>query len=260
MRELVHGLTPYLRAPAWSRSLGRHSFSMSSADGTPQPLTAHEMRVERFPAGVFDQNTWLAWCPHSLDAVAIDPGAGAGDMLRKVNEDGLNLVAVLLTHAHADHVEGLAPVRDRHPEVPIHLHPADRPLYDWAVVQAAHLGVKLRPPPPPTHELAHGQSFRVGESSLEVRHAPGHSPGHVILVEEDARSFAIVADVVFSGSIGRTDLPVGDHAVLLRTIADEILTLPDATVLHTGHGLSTSVREERAHNPFLQGLCPSPGR
>lgn len=251
------------------------------------------MKVDCFTAGGFAQNTCLAWCGTTKEAIAVDPGAGARQLLRAVERRGLTLNAVVLTHAHLDHVEGIADVRDLYPLIPIHLHPLDRPLYDQVGRHAEMYGIRIRTPPTPTHELDHGQRVDVGRGSFEVRFSPGHSPGHVILVElapgerqrtpaetearTDAASsnwngrressarngrerVALVGDVVFAGSIGRTDLPGGNYATLLRSISDQVLTLADDTILYTGHGPPTTVAQERATNPFLQGLATAPRR
>jgi len=206
------------------------------------------MRVETFTAGPFAENGYLAFCD-SGEAVAVDPGAGAARMAAVLAERDADLVAILLTHAHLDHVEGVARLR-RFAEAPIHLHPLDRPLYDALPQQAAAFGVDVEPPPAPDRALAHGDTVRFGACGLEVRHAPGHAPGHVLLLAA-ADGLAFVGDVVFRGSIGRTDLPGGDFQVLMRSIREQVLTLPDETRLYTGHGPDTTVEHERTTNPFL---------
>jgi glyoxylase-like metal-dependent hydrolase (beta-lactamase superfamily II) len=143
-------------------------------------------------------------------------------------------------------------VREDFPEVPVWLHPADLGMYRALPQQAAAFGLTLQPEPEPDRELAHGQLFVFGESALEVRLAPGHSQGHVIFVAHEER-LALVGDVVFLGSIGRTDLPGGDFYTLMRSIREQVLSLPDDTVLHPGHGPATTVGDERTGNPFLVG-------
>lgn len=138
----------------------------------------------------------------------------------------------------------------RHTRAPVALHPADRPLYDRAADQAATFGVTIEAPPAPDRALAHGDRIEFGGCALEVRHAPGHSPGHVIFHAPECR-LAFVADVVFAGSIGRTDLPGGDYRRLMRSIREQVLTLPDDTRLFPGHGPETTVCRERVGNPFL---------
>jgi glyoxylase-like metal-dependent hydrolase (beta-lactamase superfamily II) len=132
---------------------------------------------------------------------------------------------------------------------PIHLHQADRPLYDRAAVQAAVFGLQAETPVPPQCELKDGDVLACGRFLFEVRHVPGHSPGHVAFVTP---GMALVGDVVFAGSIGRTDLPGGDMPTLLQSVRTRLLTLPDETVLYPGHGPETTVGRERAFNPFLR--------
>jgi hydroxyacylglutathione hydrolase len=144
-------------------------------------------------------------------------------------------------------VAGVARAR-RATGAPILLHPADEPLYRAAPTQAQLFGLEIEVPPPTDGPLQAGDRISVGECEMEVRHAPGHAPGHVILVADGA---AIVGDCVFAGSIGRTDLPGGDFQTLMASIRSQILSLPDETRLYPGHGAETTVGHERATNPFL---------
>lgn len=207
------------------------------------------MDVDTFTAGAFGQNSYLVTCDGEGTAVIIDPGAAAPAMLSAIRERELRVTAVLLTHSHLDHVEGVAAVLSEW-DVPLHLHPLDRPLYDHVPEQARRFGVMLDAPPPPDRELEHGQRLEVGDCEFQVRHAPGHAPGHVVFWEE-SRGVAFVGDVVFQGSIGRTDLPGGDFRQLMASIREQILTLPDETRLLAGHGPETTVGDERVGNPFL---------
>jgi hydroxyacylglutathione hydrolase len=210
---------------------------------------AGPLTIRTFTSSVFGQNAYLVRCDPGGEWVAIDPGGEAEAMAGALDSEGARLSAILLTHAHLDHLEGVAALAERCP-APIHLHPADRPLYDAASQQAAMFGHRLRTPPPPDAELSDGQTFRFGACPFEVRHAPGHSPGHVLFYSAAAGA-AFVGDVVFSGSIGRTDLPGGDARQLLESIRVRVLSLPDETVLHCGHGPATTVGRERSTNPFL---------
>ncbi|HEX9580599.1 MAG TPA: MBL fold metallo-hydrolase [Gemmatimonadales bacterium] len=199
--------------------------------------------------GTFAENCYIVSDPRTRSAVVVDPGEDAELFLRRVNTEGLMVRGIWLTHAHVDHVLGVRRVAQI-TGAPVHLHPADRPLYDRAADQAALFGLKAEAPPPPDAELADGDVVSCGTVSFEVRHVPGHSPGHVAFV---GPGVALVGDAVFAGSIGRTDLPGGDTDTLLHSIRTRLLTLPDDTVLYPGHGPETTVGRERASNPFLTG-------
>lgn len=208
------------------------------------------MQIRTFTGGGFGENAYLAVCESSGTCVAVDPGGGAPSLARAIESEGFDLQAILLTHAHLDHIEGISAVRAIAPEVPIHLHALDRGLYDGVQQQARLFGLDAEPQPEPTDELVAGQRFAFGRCAFDVRFTPGHAPGHVVFVS-DADGLALVGDVVFQGSIGRTDLPGGDFYTLMRSIREEILTLPDETVLYPGHGPATTVGHERVGNPFL---------
>lgn len=197
----------------------------------------------------FAENSYLCWHPSADRALAIDPGGEAEALADSLEQAGRSLAAILLTHAHLDHIEGVAALV-RRTGAPIYLHPGDRPLYDHVVQQALAFGLNVDPQPPVDRELSDGQRLQLAGLELQVRHAPGHSPGHVLLYAPGP-GIAFVGDVIFLGSIGRSDLPGGDFPRLMRSIREQVLTLPPETVLYSGHGPSTTVAHEAATNPFL---------
>jgi hydroxyacylglutathione hydrolase len=219
-------------------------------------MSVAPLTIQTFTSRVFGQNAYLVRCEATGAQMAIDPGGEAGDMAAAIEVSESPLQAIVLTHAHMDHIEGVAELVRRAP-APIHLHPADRPLYDAAAQQAQMFGHRIETPPPPDVDLSGGQTLELGSCRFHVRHAPGHSPGHVILYSEDF-GVAFVGDVVFAGSIGRTDLPGGSFQTLMQSIREQILTLPDGTRLLAGHGPETTVERERVSNPFL--VPHHPGR
>jgi hydroxyacylglutathione hydrolase len=213
------------------------------------------LEIVPIPNGQFDQNCYLVVPPGGSDAVLVDPGEEPGRFLAEAARRGRTISAVWLTHAHIDHILGVGAIKAA-TGAPIHLHPADRPLYDRLPLQAAQFGIAAAAPPAPDHPLAHGQRLMAGGIPFEVRHVPGHSPGHVAFVAEGV---VLCGDVLFEGSIGRTDLPGGDHATLIGSIERELLTLPDATVVYPGHGPATTIGRERRTNPFLAPGPPPRG-
>lgn len=198
--------------------------------------------------GIYQENCYIIADPESRDAVLIDPGEETDLFLARISSEDFTLQAVWLTHAHIDHIVGVGSVIEE-TGAPVYLHPADRPLYDGIEQQASWLGMGAKTPPPPNRELAHGDRLNVGACTFEVRHVPGHSPGGVALVGHGA---AFCGDALFAGSIGRTDLPGGDMSTLLHSIREQLLTLPDETVVHSGHGPATTIGIERRSNPFLR--------
>jgi glyoxylase-like metal-dependent hydrolase (beta-lactamase superfamily II) len=207
------------------------------------------VKVVQIPNGQFFENTYLVIDEATRACAIIDPGEESGLILHELSEAGVTPVGIWLTHAHVDHVLGVARLKDA-TGVPVYLHPADRPLYDRVPQQAIVFGMRAAPLPAPDRELAHGDVLAVGDLAFRVRHAPGHSPGSVVF---EGHGAAFGGDVLFQGSIGRTDLPGGDFATLRNSIERELLTLPDSTIVYSGHGPETTVGRERRTNPFLNG-------
>jgi len=208
------------------------------------------VKIVQIPNGQFVENCYLVIDEGSRECVVIDPGEEAGLILRRIAEAGVRPVAIWVTHAHLDHVMGV-PRLSRETRAPIYLHPADRELYDHVIQQGLAFGIRVESLPPPDREFVPGETVQVGTVGFTVRHAPGHSPGSVCLVGDGV---VFTGDVLFAGSIGRTDLPGADFDTLIRSIERELLVLPDSTMVYSGHGPETTVGRERGTNPFLAGV------
>jgi glyoxylase-like metal-dependent hydrolase (beta-lactamase superfamily II) len=214
-------------------------------------VTGTRPAIVRIENGQFVQNCYLVADPALGRAVMVDPGEEAGRFLSELRRRKWSLDAIWLTHAHIDHILGVAAIRETFPAVPIHLHPDDQPLYRGLPEQGRWMGFAgLEAPPPADHDLAPGQVLHVGEFQFEVRHVPGHSPGHVAFV---GHGVILGGDVLFNGSIGRTDLPGGDYSTLMRSLQAEFLSRPDSTIVLSGHGPETTIGTERISNPYLTG-------
>jgi glyoxylase-like metal-dependent hydrolase (beta-lactamase superfamily II) len=202
----------------------------------------------------FFKNGYLVSCRETGEAVLIDPGDEVDALLDRASASGLSVRAILLTHAHVDHITGVARAKARHPSAPVWLHRGDLFLYDGLVEQAGMFGLRAEPAPPVDRFYDSGRSLAFGRCIVEVLSTPGHCPGGVCLAigraGETAREL-FVGDTLFAGSIGRTDLPGGDYATLIRSIRDVLFAFPDGTVVHPGHGPDTTIGRERTTNPFL---------
>jgi hydroxyacylglutathione hydrolase len=205
--------------------------------------------VIAIPNGQFIENCYLVADPGSGEAIIIDPGEESARFLTALRGRDWALKGICLTHGHIDHIMGVGAVQAA-TGAPIYLHPGDRTLYDNLPSYGAWVGIQLEPPPPPQFDLVPGQLVRVGRYEFEVRFTPGHSPGSVSFL---GHGMIFGGDVLFNGSVGRTDLPGGDSSTLMATIQSEFLSLPDTTVVHSGHGPDTTIGIERLTNPFLTG-------
>lgn len=207
----------------------------------------------KLPVGSLQANAYLLCSGTS--AVVVDPGAEGAAIVAELDRRGCErLEAVWLTHAHFDHVGGLAELQRLRP-APVYMHPADAPLLAGAKVFAANLGLAIPEPPQDFTPIEHGGVLTVGEHTATVLHVPGHAPGHVAFSFADLGR-VVSGDVLFRGSVGRTDLPFADHATLLASIARELIPLGDETQVLPGHGPNTTIGAERATNPFLAQLEP----
>jgi glyoxylase-like metal-dependent hydrolase (beta-lactamase superfamily II) len=212
--------------------------------------------LETLTVSPFDENMYLVGDADAGVAVVVDPGGRTEDLVRVAGLRGVEITHILCTHAHIDHVAGAAALRDA-TGAPFWLHEADLPLLQGLSQQADMFGLPRVQSPEVDGLLTAGQVIEVGDLRLTVRETPGHAPGHVTFVcpqvqlEFGDHPFALCGDVVFYGSIGRTDLPGGNYETLMTSIEHVILGLPDDTVLLSGHGPATTVGREREHNPFV---------
>jgi glyoxylase-like metal-dependent hydrolase (beta-lactamase superfamily II) len=204
------------------------------------------------PVTPFQQNCSIVWCDETLQAAVIDPGGDLDLLLREVKRLGVKLTQIWLTHAHIDHAGGVAEL-SRKLELPIvGPHLADKFWIDGLAEQGRMFGLPHAEGFTPTRWLVDGDTVSVGHCTLQVRHCPGHTPGHVVFYSpEIGRAF--VGDVLFAGSIGRTDLPQGDHATLIRSITQRLWPMGNDTVFIPGHGPESTFGRERRSNPHVGG-------
>ena len=213
------------------------------------------MIVDRVTVGPFEENCYLLVDETSGAAVVVDPGDEGEQIVEMVERRGVTPSAVWLTHAHLDHIGAVSAVRRAWPGIPVALHPADQLIYARGAQSAAKYGIPWEQPEPPDRELADGDVLTVGDHRFTVWHVPGHAPGHVAFI---GAGVLIGGDCIFAGSVGRTDLPFCDPTAFAQSL-DRLLTLPDNTPVHPGHGPPTTIGTERATNPFLNGIVRMPG-
>ena len=207
----------------------------------------------------FQKNGFIVGCERTRDAVLIDPGDEVEDLLPVVGTLGVRVRAILLTHAHLDHISGVAVAKERL-GVPVYLHRGDLFLYERAVEQGAMFGLPMRKQPP-VDVFYDDSPIVFGDYAVRVHHTPGHCPGEVCLqigAQGEPGGELFVGDTLFAGSIGRTDLPGGDYATLMRSITEVLFPLGDEAVVHPGHGPDTTIGRERTTNPFVLEYLASP--
>jgi hydroxyacylglutathione hydrolase len=208
------------------------------------------MQLQCLTVGPLMENCYLLADDTTQEAVLIDPGDEARHLLAVIQQNNLQLKAIWLTHAHFDHIGAVEEITQE-TSVPVYLHPDDHPLYEHAKLAADHWGIPFIQPQQTPEPLRAGETLTLGSIAVKCLFTPGHAPGHIAfyIAEENV---LIAGDTLFQGSIGRTDLPGGNHTQLIASIERELLTLPDDTVVYPGHGPATTIRRERLSNPFFQ--------
>ncbi|NJC87526.1 MAG: MBL fold metallo-hydrolase [Desulfuromonas sp.] len=200
--------------------------------------------------GPLQVNCYVAACPKSREALVVDPGDDADRILDAVNSAGWRVVRIVNTHGHFDHIGGNRAIVEA-TGAELLIHELDLPLLEKAKVHAQLYGLQAEPSPPPDRLLKDGDQIAIGELTFEVIHLPGHSPGGIALL---SGRHLFAGDVLFAGSIGRTDLPGGDHRTLVDGIRKRLWSLPGETVVHPGHGPDTTIAREMRTNPYVAGM------
>lgn len=209
------------------------------------------MQVTVIPVTAFQQNCSIVWNKETQKGVVVDPGGDVDQILDAVQQLGVTIERILLTHGHIDHVGGAADLAEALKVSVIGPHEDDRMLIERVEDQARQFGLESVRAVEPDQWLKDGDTVQIADLSFDVLHCPGHAPGHVVFFNK-ALKLLICGDVLFAGSIGRTDLPGGDHATLIKTIKEKVLPLGDDITFLPGHGQASTLGHERRHNPFLR--------
>jgi hydroxyacylglutathione hydrolase len=209
------------------------------------------MILEMLTVGPFQENSYIIGDEDSGAGVVVDPGDEAARIALAVEQTDLEVGSIIVTHAHIDHVGAVAALADEY-ACPVLMHAESEPVLMQLPTQAMMMGLKFGKVPAVDRHISDGEVLEVGKLRLRSLYTPGHAPGHLAFYIED-EGVVLSGDALFAGSVGRVDLPGGSMEVLMRSIEERLLTLPDETWVYPGHGPQTSIGNERTSNPFLQG-------
>lgn len=223
---------------------------MSEETNTSETGDMPPIQVMVVPVTPFQQNCSIIWDPQTMRGTVVDPGGDVEHVQEAIRKHDVKVEKIVLTHGHIDHIGGAADLAAAL-GVPVEgPHEADKPLIERVADQAAQFGVPEAKPVSPDRWMEEGDEVEIAGRTFQVLHCPGHSPGHLVFFDKELR-FAISGDVLFAGSIGRTDLPLADHATLIKSIHDKLLPLGDDVSFLPGHGQASTLGQERQTNPFL---------
>ncbi len=208
------------------------------------------LSLQLFTVGPLQENCYLLFDEASRQAVLIDPGEEAPKLLKALESQRLRLQAIWLTHSHFDHIGAIADIQDALGDIPVYLHPEDKIIYTNSYKAAQLWEIPFRQPQTQTLDLADGQMLNLAGAEVHCLFTPGHAPGHIAFYVPSG-GFVLSGDALFKGGIGRTDFIMGNHKQLLESIRNKLFSLPDETVVYSGHGPKTTIGFEKQTNPFL---------
>lgn len=207
-----------------------------------------QMKYEMIVVGALETNCYLVYCEETRESAIVDPGGDPERIIRKIGELGLKPVILINTHGHVDHVGANVDIKEKY-DIPLCIHSSDSKMLDNIIASAMGLFLGAKKSPKPDKFCEEGEKIPIGNSSLEVIHTPGHSPGSISLSGD---GFLLSGDLLFCGGVGRTDLPGGSWSVLEDSIRNKIFNFPDETIVLPGHGPATTVGQEKMANPFIR--------
>jgi glyoxylase-like metal-dependent hydrolase (beta-lactamase superfamily II) len=208
----------------------------------------NKMKFESVIVGPLETNCYLVYCPESLECAVVDPGAEPSKIFRLIAQNNLRPAILLNTHGHIDHIGANKDIKEKY-DIPLFIHRLDEPMLRRALQSELSFFLGAKDSPSPDHYLEEGETIKIGKSSLQIIHTPGHSPGSVSFLGD---GFLLSGDTLFFGGVGRTDLPGGSWPELENSIRSKILSMPDQTTVLPGHGPFTTVGQEKNSNPFIR--------